>query len=264
MTVTIVGGDRRQQILMTILRDKGFSVGGFFDETHSMASSALARRLAVSDVVILPIPVTRDGKTVAGTALSIESMLKHVKSGAYLFGGRLPDNATRKDLHLIDYLCDESFTQENAALTAEGVLRLLYENTERALADAHILIFGFGRIGSHLTHRLIKLGARVTVVARRQESRTLAAMCGAVAIGFGEKLPHADFAVNTVPPPISLPAPVPKGELPLIELAGLERAQIPDGYAYIAAPSLPGKLFPYSAADRIFAVTLRYLKGESL
>lgn len=261
MTVTIVGGDRRQRILETILREKGFTVGGFFDETHSMTSSALARRLAVSDAVILPIPVSRDGKTVVGTALSIDSLLPHVKRGAYLFGGRLPDAVKRQDLMLVDYLQDESFTQENAALTAEGVLRLLYESTDRALSDAHILIFGFGRIGSHLTHRLLKLGARVTVAARRQESQRLAAMCGAAAIGFGDTLPRADFAVNTVPSPVSLP--VPDLNLPLIELAGLQAADVPTAYTHIPAPSLPGKLFPYSAANRVAAVTLRYLKGET-
>ena len=260
MTVTIIGGDRRQHLLEEILREKGFTVGGYFDETHSMTSSALARRLAVSDAVILPIPATRDGKTVAGTALSIDSMLPHIKRGAYLFGGRLPDAVKREDLMLIDYLCDESFTQENAALTAEGVLRLLYENTDRALSDTHILILGFGRIGSHLTHRLLKLGARVTVVARRRESRTLATMCGAVALDFDQALPPADFAVNTVPPPITLPMPA--APLPLIELAGLPKETVPTAYAYISAPSLPGKMFPYSAANRIAAVTLRYLKGE--
>lgn len=260
MTVTIVGGDRRQRLLEDILRAQGFTVGGFFDETHSMASSALARRLAVSDAVILPIPATRDGRTVTGTALSIGSLLPHVKRGAYLFGGRLPDAVKRQDLMLVDYLHDESFTQENAALTAEGVLRLIYENTDRALSDAHILIFGFGRIGSQLTHRLLKLGARVSVVARRRESRTLAAMCGATALDFTDGMPLADFAVNTVPPPVTLPSPT--ATLPLIELAGLRAEDLPPVYTHIPAPSLPGKMFPYSAANRVAAVTLRYLKGE--
>ena len=260
MKLCIIGGDRRLLFLCELLKKASHTVY-YAGAREPIASPLLERALAECDAVILPTPASRDGVYITGSQLKTELLLSMLPEKTAVFGGRLSPRFENGVRPLCDYLSDEPFTLRNALLTAEGVLRMVYEETETAISDLSFLIYGYGRISTFLTRRLLALGASVTVVARKDAARKDARAQGASAIGFSDKPPEADYAVNTVPQPFvfsSLP-PVKT----LIDLAVLPKEAFPSGDANIlSAPALPGKYFPKSAAKILFDTTVQ--KGKEL
>lgn len=260
MKLCLIGGDRRLLYLCELLKKASHTV--FYAEAREQTPSPhLERALAECDAVILPTPMSRDGIYISGSSLKTETLASMLSDKTAVFGGRLDPRLHNGVRHLVDYLSDEPFTLRNALLTAEGVLRMIYEETETAISDLSFLIYGYGRISTFLTSRLLALGARVTVVARREAARKEAKLLGAMAMDFSDTPPEADYAVNTVPRPFvfaSLP-PVKT----LIDLAVLPKEAFPAGDAkVVSAPALPGKYFPKSAAKILFDTTVR--KGKEL
>ena len=260
MKLCLIGGDRRLLYLCELLKKAKHTVYYAGAREHAL-SPQLERAILASDAVILPTPMSRDGVYITGTNLKIEVLLSILPEGSAVFGGRLDPRLENGVRPLIDYLLDEPFTLRNALLTAEGVLRMVYEETETALCDLSFLIYGYGRIATFLTSRLLALGADVTVVARRASARKEAKALGAMAIDFSDTPPVADYAVNTVPHPFVFSALPPVKTV--IDLAVLPKEAFPEGLArVISAPALPGKYFPRSAAKILFDTTVQ--KGGEL
>lgn len=154
------------------------------------------------------------------------------------------------------YARSESYLAANAALTAEGAVALLAG--EKALPGTQALVLGFGRVGSLTALALAKAGCRVTVLARRRESRTWAEAMGLQAAPFSrlpELLPGAELLVNTVPErvlPRELLELLPKDAV-LLELASAPGGIDGEGARnlhlhIIRAGGLPGKYAPEKAA----------------
>ncbi|MBR3555078.1 MAG: hypothetical protein IKN89_04135 [Oscillospiraceae bacterium] len=162
-------------------------------------------------------------------------------------------------LRLRDYYDHEAVLLRNAAITAEGAVALAMERTERTLAGSRVLILGGGRISQALAPRLRALGAEVTVYARSEAQRALAACLGCRTL---EKLPdnpegyHILF--NTVPAPL-LPGAA-EGAL------NIELASAPGGFrdsaGVVIARGLPGKTAPLSAAEALLRPILAIIREE--
>ncbi len=262
MKLCLIGGDRRLLYLCELLKKASHTVY-YIGARENALSPYLEGAVSECDVLILPTPMSRDGVFLSGSDLKIETLVAMLPEKTAVFGGRLDPRLHNGVRPLIDYLSDESFTLRNALLTAEGVLRMVYESSETAISDLSFLLYGYGRISTFLTSRLLSLGARVTVVARKDSARKEAKALGAMAIDFSETPPEADYAVNTVPHPFvfaSLP-PVKT----LIDLAVLPKEAFPSGEAeVVSAPALPGKFFPKSAAKILYDTTIRKIGELSL
>ena len=182
--------------------------------------------------------------------------------GQLLIGGGLGEAtvsaALRGGLRVADLLRRETLAVGNAALTAEGAIGRMIEQSERALWGGRALVLGWGRIGRILALRLAALGARVTVAARSARDRALAEALGCRAQDYGEldgTLGDFDFIVNTVPARV-----LTEGMLCLIrpDALLLELASPPGGFDRrlaqniglhaLAAPGLPGETAPETAA----------------
>ena len=162
-------------------------------------------------------------------------------------------------LRLRDYYDDEGVLLRNAAITAEGAIALAMERTERTLAGSRVLILGGGRISQALAPRLRALGAEVTVYARSEAQRALAACLGCRTL---EKLPDKPegyhILFNTVPAPL-LPGAA-EGAL------NIELASAPGGFrdasGVVIARGLPGKAAPLSAAEALLGPILAIIREE--
>ena len=150
----------------------------------------------------------------------------------------------------------ESYQVANAALTARGALELL----ERAVdvAEAAVLVLGFGRVGKLCALEMSQAGAAVTVAARSRVDRTWAESMGFPALDTGDmagELGGFDAVINTVPAPVlgeTLLGELPKGAW-LLELAsapgGIDASAAKEkGLRYHRAPGLPGTYAPEQAA----------------
>ena len=161
----------------------------------------------------------------------------------------------------------------NAVPTAEGCLQLLLRLRQYTVWESEFLVLGYGRIGAAVAQRLLALGGRVTVAARRAEQLAYArcAGCGTVPLARVEQiLPRQTTLINTIPAPI-----LPRSRLALLPPGALvlDLASLPGGTDFTAAHelglqaehalALPGKCAPKTAGLLIGQTVLALLQERS-
>lgn len=281
MKFAVIGGDRRAALLAGMLAREGERVQSFALERAALPAEipraeSLQAALYGADAALLPLPAERGGLLNAPYALlpcPMEELQESLWPGQLVFGGLFSEGfrrfAAARELTLIDWMRRPGFVTGNAALTAEGALGLLLQESERCLCGSRVLVSGFGRIGRLLSPKLAALGARVTVAARREESRMEAEALGLSAAPF-EALPGGfDFVVNTAPARVldeGFLCCLGEGAL-LLELAsapgGFDRNLAENlGLKCLAAPGLPGRSAPESAARLLLREIRKAMKEE--
>lgn len=269
-TFYIIGGDSRIQTVKKELKQAGYRVYG--DPTEDLDPEGLAK----ADYILCGVPFTGDGKHLFAPCLKepilIEKILLQLSKGQVLFGGKIPKpvvrSAEKVGVKAIDYTESESFEIKNAILTAEGAIPIVVNHMKRSVMQAHILVIGYGRIGTFLSERLERLGARVTVATGKKENFAWLSgrnMSGVLYEDLLKVIPTVDCVLNTSPKPV-----VPREiwekidqSIPLIELASLPGAfaGLPNGRV-ISGAALPGKTSPESAGIIIKDTILDVIKKE--
>lgn len=260
MKILTIGGDRRMKFAAAELNAEEYN----------------AHTVGTFDIIVLPMPLTRDGETIlaplAEIPLPFDIIEQFADEGAFIFAGgeceRLTEICAERGFTLVNYMKNEPLTLKNAALTAEAAVCLLSNSTERALLGSRVLITGYGRIASMTAARLRMFGAYVTVAARRSEQRVQAELDGFRAIEIAEipeMIGEFDYTVNTVPAAIFDANSLAKMHGVFLELATLPNNP-PDNpeIQYIHGGGLPGKHFPETAGkfvahtiDEIYRASLR-------
>ena len=287
----VVGGDLRMLHLCRHLTSRGHAVSALGcgeDCLPPHAGDASPIRICTTlrgvtegaDVLILPLPATRDGVTVhcprdpacTVTLEEIAALLRR-QTGLCLYGGRLPDTLAAGELspRVTDYYGDETLQLSNAYLTAEAALMTAMELTDTSLQGLSAAVLGYGRIGKALSRLLRGFGVEVTVCARREETLAEAAAEGYASLRLSPTAPLGGFSplcqgfpllFNTIPAriiPRELLASLDAGVL-LIDLASapfgvsdedVQEATARNGLRYLRAPSLPGSYAPRTAGEII-------------
>lgn len=255
--ITVIGGDARLKTACKILSDAGFSVDtfGLYDADNG--------RMEDADVLLLPVPTTRDSETVFAPLSGRKIRLDEVAQRAgdrliltcnYLFDGK----------NCVDYGKLDSYSLLNAIPTAEGAIKLAVENTDFTLWRSRVLVIGYGRTGKILADRLKAMGCFVTVAARRQSD-----LCLCNALGFettvtgrlNETPLDYDIIFNTVDVEViseqSLDRCNAKLMLDLSSKGGFNLSAAKRcGIRALKAPGLPGIIAPRTAGE-ILAGTVK-------
>ena len=263
MRIMFIGGDAR----MRYAADK-------LSENYEIAwLTAGERPEGVFDAIVLPLPLTKDGRTVFAPyeqdPISFDMLSETFREFAdehtlVLAGGETPalsELCEKLGCRPINYFMRETLTLQNAALTAEAALCLLSQSGDGALLGSSVLVTGSGRIAFFLAERLRACGAAVTFAARNKDKREQARLSGFEAISLGslpDVLPGYDYIANTVPAPLFDEAMFAKMRKTAVyqELASLpEQPQRTFaerfGIKYIYAGGLPGKYSPKAAGEFI-------------
>ena len=196
--------------------------------------------------VLLPVPCKLHPET-------LDTLLSPLPSDVTVLGGFLDEAVA--DRRRINLLSDASYQAENAMITAYCALRLGADALPVTWDSCPVLILGWGRIGKCLSFLLQRLGAKVTVAARKEEDRALCRALGYRAIPISDaETALSDFRAvyNTVPAPV-LRCP-PGSDCIFIELAS--RAGMA-GSGLIDGRGLPGKMAPASAGALIARTVMR-------
>lgn len=277
--IVIVGGDKRQKYLKAYLANKGFETDsyGLFDWDDD--SDRLKALIKPSSAVILPLPATRNGKTVnmpfSKKELQIERVVSLLGRENIVFGGiikgELLSRLRESDIPFEDYY-DSEFIEKNAVLTSFGALKILLEHIDFALPMGRYAITGYGRVARETAAVLSALSCSVTVFARSASQREDAEIKGCRAYPIERLLTDAgnfDIIINTVPSQIIGAEIIKKlgREAKIIELASapygvdFEEAR-KNSTDVIKAFGLPGKYTPKTAGEIIGKKIEDYLQRE--
>ena len=268
-TYAVLGGDGRQLRLADLLRQDGRRVQLWgFEQPEGWEISAL-EEAAAADVVILPLPLSRDGNTLHlplwTGQLALEALWPLLDSRQCICGGSISPSvlaqAAGKGLEVIDYYGREEVQIGNAVPTAEGAIQAAMEATACTLHSAQTLVIGYGRIGKVLAQDLQGLGADVAVSARRSEDLAWVKARGYNPLhteSLSGELGGFDVIFNTVPSMVlsrALLEEVKRGCV-VIDVAsepgGVDFAAADElGVRVFWARALPGKVAPETAAKVI-------------
>lgn len=280
--IVVIGGDKRQGYLAELLKEFGYGVSAYGVCERIANAPSLDAALLGADVAVLPLPVSPDGVFLSSASdegrIRFTELLVALKKADInrIIGGGFKDGmlrqATEHGIQVYDFAQNEALMIKNALCTAEGAIQIAMKELPINIQGSSCAVIGYGRIGRLLTSRLIVLGARVTVFARRAEALAQAYSDGAntsLITALTDKIPTSDVIFNTVPSMV----------LNTNELATLKRdtliidlASSPGGVNFeevkhlglnaIWALSIPGKYSPKSAALIICDAITEHLAAD--
>ena len=222
-----------------------------------------------SELVILPIPTTKDGMHLMGTDTTLQELVNTVGEGSFVLGYGIPVRyvADMEDRGAVvcDALGDEIFLRRNAELTALGTVGVILTSGRLSVQDLKIGILGYGRIGSQLMRILLFLGAKVKVYTRKNSTRVELSSYGIDAeISSEGNYDGLDFLINTAPHRIlseqTLRRTVESGRV--IDLASGDN--FPECVQITKLGGIPGIMYPASAGRIYAAAAVRYQGGDAL
>lgn len=201
------------------------------------------------NIILLPIPTSRDNHTILNTKVDINSLILHINDKTFVSGYGLEKSfvgeARERGGTVVDLACEEGFLLENARLTALATVGILLGSTKVSTEDIRLGVVGYGRIGKQLVNLFLYLGAEVRVFTSRPSTRLDLCEYGIASAmsSTDADLSGLDLIINTAPAPIFTADVIPPG-LRIIDLASGDNFR---GIEVEKYPSVPAKMFPVSA-----------------
>lgn len=271
--IAVLGGDARQAYTVQTLLRAGWHVQQYRVPVLPQAETgeqceSIEQALEGAQVIIGPVPMRAD------KALQ-EELSEHIQKGQTLIAGMLPqalkERCGEAGAAVYDVLEREDYAVLNAISTAEGAIAEAITLSGGNIHLSQCLVLGYGRCARPLAKKLLGLGARVTVAARRWEACCAAIADGCEVLDFGllrYHMPRFSYVFNTIPA-LVLGEPLLQSAAP--EMVIIDIASAPGGVDYGAAkqlgltaklcPGLPGKYAPRASGESI-AQTARIILEE--
>lgn len=269
MRIAVAGGDLRMITVADMLELSGWECSR---AALGEEQTSLKKALCGAEAVILPLPCVKDGHLnapMSNDKINIGEVFALCGKDTLVLGGGLPFT----DKTHIDYSLLEEFQLKNAVPSAEGAVAVAIDAMKTTLNGANTLIIGYGRIGVYLAEILKGMNCKVSVIARRSYSRTLAENSGHKAYGFDDPAVYenADVIFNTVPFTVI-------GERELSHLRKgvtvIDIASMPGGVdkesaerhgiEVIHALALPGRYSPETAGRIIYETAVSILRERGI
>ncbi len=292
-TLAVLGGDMRQYAAVSEMCKRDINIytyglcmqGAEHDCIH--VASSVQEAIEGASAVILPLPVSTDGKTLNCPALKTQDrvtlfeIIDALCPNTYLLGGRIPataaERAKDKQITVFDYFNSEKLQIKNAYITAEAAISIAMNGLDKCIKDARFAITGTGRIARLLAELLKKIGASVTVAGRNTDALAYFELCGCDTLHIHKNgwntplLTGYDVIFNTVPSWLFEKDFLLHADKKMLMI---ELASAPGGIDICSArelsanvlwgASLPGKYAPASAGALIAECVCEYLEAEGV
>lgn len=264
----VLGGDFRYKLLYNLLKDNGYSVVSYCNRFLDSEYSDIEGFLENSDVIIGPIPTSRDNKNLALSDcedIEIEYIFEQMfrKNIKIYIGGVIGRSVKKiaevRGIRAYDFFEMEEVAVKNAIPTAEGAIQTAMQESIRTLFGSRVLVLGYGRCGKILANMLKGIGADVAVTYRNERDNAYIKAYGYKAINLSEiqsYIADFDFVFNTIPAEILNNQVLKKMNRSTIII---DLAQAPGGTSFnyardlnikaLYCPGLPGRVAPYTAAE---------------
>lgn len=258
--ILLIGGDIRIRTVYSEFKKKGFlpETLGLFDDDDGKIEEA--------DIIILPIPASRDGKRICCPLTNRFIPLSDIeksKPDALILGGCISFSSR----HSIDYGSLDSYALLNAVPTAEGAIATAIETTPFTLWKSNVLVIGAGRTGKILSERLAAMKCCVTVSARKNADFALLDAMNIKHIhtaDIAKQAENFDIIFNTVDAPVLENITFVKKNALLIDLSSrgcISPEKISElGIKFLKLPGIPGKTAPETAGRLLAEVLTELLK----
>ncbi len=255
-----IGGDNRSVFAMKELKSRGFSVSSYGLSKDDFGE------ISEFDVIVLPVPTTKDRQTVfcplSGKKILLSQIEKKAKDRLIISCGY-----SFKNKNNIDVLSLDGYAYKNAVPTAEGAIAFAIDNTDFTLWKSRVLVIGNGRVAKVLIERLKGFGCDLTVSARNDKDFSLLETENikyTYTYSVNENLNY-DIIFNTVDATIFENLDNLKGKL-LIDLSSkgcldFDIAKANDIKAY-KLPGLPGKVAPKTAGKILAETVVQTIKTQ--
>lgn len=277
--ILIIGGDSRQLYMADYLELKGYDISIYgIPEKKRKCVSNLKESIRKSNIIILPLPLTKDGKylfTIIPMKETIDEIISNLNENHIVFGGMISkgieSKISKKTNKVFDYFKREEVTVKNTVPTAQGILKAMIDNIEYTIHSSRCAVFGYGRVAKVTADILKSLGAEVTVCVRKTSDIAAAeirGMNGCLISDFHNISHQFDIIINTVPSVV-----INREILENVrdDCLIIDVASAPYGTDFAAAyelglnamqcPSLPGKVAP-KTAGQIIADAIINIIGE--
>lgn len=264
----ILGGDYRYKILMDMLMEDGYFVKAYCNDFIEERAGSVDELLDGIDVLIGPIPCTKDNKHIFVNDCSdikidkfIEGMYNH--GAKMLIAGVVTNSiikeAVKYNIKTFDFFEQEEVAVKNAVPTAEGAIQTAMQESIRTIFGSSSLVLGYGRCGKILSNMLKGMGANVTATYRNEKDSAYIKAYGMNGLNLCELksyIKNFDFVFNTIPHLV-----INKDILKRMDKNTIiiDIAQAPGGVDFNFArdinirafycPGLPGRVAPYTAAQ---------------
>lgn len=262
-SVSIIGGDNRNLILSNLLKEDGYNV---FKFGLGAEEKSIEDCIKQSHFIISATPFSVDSENIysplTDKKINIQKFIDLIHNKT-IIAGSISDEYINKFKYnyniVFDIMKDNNLVIKNTIPTAEGVVKIIIENTDITINDSNIAILGFGRVGKRLAKVLNGMGANIFCLDTKKEEVANIEMCGYnILKDIYKNLNDMDVIVNTVPKQI-----LGKEEINSINKNSLiiDVSSKPGGvdfeyanknnYNVIHALGLPGKVAPVTSAKYI-------------
>ena len=261
-TISFIGGD-----------DRNFFLSKMFDEDSQVYLYGLKEDnidlnncLSNSKYIVTSVPFSVDDEHIyaplSNKSISIKELTDNAFNKTIICGNikkQFKDALEGKNNTVVDIMKNEELSIKNSVPTAEGIVKIIIENTDITIDNSNIAILGFGRVGKKTAELLKSLKANIFCFDIKEEEVANIHLCGYNVLNdICESLKKMDVIINTVPELI-----IDKEHLNYINKDSLilDVASKPGGvdfnyatennYKVIHALGLPGKIAPRTSAKYI-------------
>lgn len=282
----IIGGDERYKKLALSLYEDGYKVKVYGSSVTADApfknSNSYAKALYGSNIVICPIPFSKDGENIflpdSANSVNIDNLFESMSNYKIttLFGGvisaEIKEKAKTYGITATDIIENDGMSIANAIPTAEGALQIAMQESSITVSQSNCIVLGYGRCGKVLANMLKGIGANVSATYRKDSDCALIKAFGNTPVALStlkENIHKYDFIFNTIPSEVLTADIIEQADCKSIII---DLAQAPGGVDYQAAkeknikalfcPGLPGIVAPDTASSIIKEAILNSL-GKS-
>lgn len=268
--ISFIGGDTRNLELAKMFSNcEEVVTYGFQDLDTNLAECLNCK------YIVFPIPLSKDEVSLyaplSRKKILFEDFIEKIESKT-IFGGKFVDSIkqilTQKQNRIIDIGNDKDFIINNAIPTAEGIIKIIIENTDITIDESNIAILGFGNVGKRTAKTLSALGANVFGYDNNKLEVANIKDCGYnVLEDLNNNISKIDVIVNTIPSLIvdkDLFENIKKSTF-IVDIASMPggtdfRYARNNGYKVVHALGLPGIIAPVTSAKYMKNVIEKYIE----
>lgn len=201
--------------------------------------------------------------------------LAYLKKAGIVFLGAVNEECrlflSQNDIRFYDYLSSKEVIEENARLTASGIISIA-QREGAVLENSDCLVLGYGHCGKNITKALLDLGAKVDVAARRHKQKEDIEAFGASYVDIGNleksRLFKYSYIFNSVPALVLRKEHIDRLSKNIIIFDIASKPGGVDleycnklGIKASLILGIPGKMYPYEAGKIISNAIIEYINA---